>query len=115
MIRRGFLLMVVLIMLLAASWPAAAGIIKPETLSASIVPIIYVNVNTTSSNSGSSWSSAYTDLQSALSAAAFGDQIWVTKGTYKPVVADGGTDDRYKAPQMQNGVAIYSYSTVKPY
>jgi len=64
---------------------------------------IYVNASASGSNNGTSWTNAYTSLQSALTAAVSNDQIWVAKGTYKPT-----TDtDRTKSFQMKNGVTIY--------
>ena len=44
----------------------------------------HVNAAATGSNTGQNWSNAYTDLQSALSAAQSGDQIWVAQGMYVP-------------------------------
>jgi len=64
---------------------------------------IYVDIDAGGSNNGTSWSDAYTSLQSALSAAASSDEIWVAKGTYKPTT---GTD-RTSSFQMKNGVEIY--------
>lgn len=49
-----------------------------------------------------SWTAAC-ELQSALSAAAQGDQIWVAAGTYKPTASQ----DRSIAFAMKSGVAIY--------
>lgn len=39
--------------------------------------IIYVDVNASGSNNGSSWSNAYVDLQDALDNSAAGDEIRV--------------------------------------
>ena len=39
--------------------------------------IIHVNDDAGGANNGTSWTDAYTDLQSALSTSNFGDQIWV--------------------------------------
>ena len=65
--------------------------------------IIYVNINATGADNGSSWADAYTSLQSALSAAVGGDEIWVAGGTYKPT-----TDiDRTISFVMKQGVAVY--------
>ncbi len=65
--------------------------------------MIYVNVDAGGSNDGSSWADAYSNLQSALSFASSGDQIWVAKGTYFPA-ADG---DRTLSFDIPNGVEVY--------
>ena len=65
--------------------------------------IIYVDINATGTNNGTSWTDAYTDLQSALSVALGGDEIWVAAGTYKPTT---GTD-RTISFVMKENVAIY--------
>lgn len=65
-------------------------------------PIIYVNLNSTGANNGTSWADAYTDLQDALKAAPFGSQIWVADGTYTP-----STDDREVSFQLKNAVSLY--------
>ena len=67
----------------------------------------YVSVTGAGSKNGSSWANAYEGLQSALSAAGNGDEIWVAAGTYYPSVKIQGSGDRYKTFQLKNGVAIY--------
>lgn len=64
---------------------------------------IYVKANATGSNNGTSWTNAYTSLQSALTAAGKHYEIWVAAGTYKPT---SGTD-RVSAFNMKNDLAIY--------
>lgn len=53
----------------------------------SLATVRYVKVNAAGSNNGSSWSNAYTDLQSALAVAVSGDSVWVAAGTYKTTTA----------------------------
>ena len=70
----------------------------------SLTPQIhYVKWDASGANNGSSWTDAYTDLQSALAAASSGDEIWVAAGTYKPT---SGTD-REISFTLKNGVAVY--------
>jgi hypothetical protein len=54
-------------------------------------------------NTGASWANAYTSLQSALTAAASGDQIWVAQGTYRPAT----TANRAATFQLKSGVNVY--------
>jgi predicted outer membrane repeat protein len=62
-----------------------------------------VDKDATGTNTGVSWTNAFTDLQSALAVASSGDQIWVAEGTYKPTM---GTD-RTKSFTLLGGVALY--------
>ena len=65
---------------------------------------IYVNHDVIGNNhDGTSWTNAYTDLQTALKNTTSGD-IWVAKGLYKPTTS---TSDRSATFQLRNGVALY--------
>ncbi len=63
----------------------------------------YVNQSATGNGNGFSWANAFPNLQSALSVAIFGDEIWVAAGTYKPTT----TTDINVAFEMRNGVNLY--------
>lgn len=69
--------------------------------------VIYVDINASGINDGSSWANAHNDLQDALVNVYSDDRIWVAAGTYKPSVKVGGNSNRHKTFQMKNGVAIY--------
>jgi predicted outer membrane repeat protein len=65
--------------------------------------IVYVSAGAAGANDGTSWADAFTSLQSALSAAVSGDEIWVVAGTYKPTT----TTNRSASFALKNGVGIY--------
>ncbi len=71
--------------------------------------VIYVDASVTGGD-GSSWSTAYSDLQAAIDAANSGDAVWVKAGTYYPTETHGlygQTGSRYRSFQMKYGVKIY--------
>lgn len=67
---------------------------------------LYVDVNASGSNNGSSWANAYVDLQDALDAhmSTNVDEILIAEGTYKPTSAPDGstTDTRNRAFHLAN-------------
>ncbi|MEO1560381.1 MAG: hypothetical protein AAFS12_12370, partial [Cyanobacteria bacterium J06632_19] len=55
----------------------------------------------TGNNNGSSWEDAFTSLQSAISAASSGDEIWVAQSVYKP------GNNRTDSFELKDEVTIY--------
>jgi len=66
--------------------------------------IIYVKHDAAGSNNGTSWADAFTDFQSAISAAQPGNEIWVAQGTYHPDAPDGDGNASFK---LRGGVSWY--------
>ncbi|WP_233883401.1 T9SS type A sorting domain-containing protein [Tenacibaculum piscium] len=64
------------------------------TANFSFIPTtFYVNKNVTGGNNdGSSWANAFSTIQGAINAAgAYGDEIWIAKGTYTPHASNRNT------------------------
>jgi len=69
-----------------------------------IQPRIYVDADAAPGGDGSSWGSAYANLQDALAAAGGGNVIWVAEGVYKP----GSSETSYfTITGAKNGLQIY--------
>jgi len=66
--------------------------------------VLHVNADATGTDTGASWTDAFTDLQDALAAARAGDRIWVAAGTYTPAPPGGSRDATF---QLQTGVRLY--------
>ncbi|MFY7711017.1 InlB B-repeat-containing protein [Tenacibaculum sp. MEBiC07804] len=58
------------------------GVIAPATQ-------VYVDIDATGNNDGSSWTDAYTNLQDAIDNTNLPTQIWVAEGTYLPTSGSG--------------------------
>ena len=68
-----------------------------------LLATIYVDLSAIGANNGETWTDAYTDLQSALTRAISGDEIWVAEGTYKPTSGS----DRTVSFGLKTGVDVY--------
>ena len=64
---------------------------------------MFVDADASGANDGSSWTDAYTDLQSALANARGGVQIWVAEGSYMPT----STSDRTISFNIPSNVQVY--------
>ena len=71
--------------------------------------VIFVKLDATGSNDGTSWDNAFTDLQSALDAAYPCSDIWVATGVYYPVECAGPCTEVIRAVsfRMKSQVGIY--------
>ncbi|MCK4701144.1 MAG: right-handed parallel beta-helix repeat-containing protein, partial [Bacteroidales bacterium] len=74
--------------------------------------VIYVKHDAGGGNDGTSWTDAYTSLQSALENAIKDDSIWVAAGTYYPTVDKNGDPPlpaylRTKTFQLVDSVSLY--------
>lgn len=67
------------------------------------IPKLYVKADATGANNGTSWANAFTSLQSALTSAYSGFQIWVARGTYLP----SAENDVTVSFQLKSGVEVY--------
>ncbi len=71
--------------------------------------IIYVNKNVTTSGNGSSWNTAYKELNQALTVASNGKEIWVAKGIYAPIYCTNCNTNAEKDAtfSIPDGVKLY--------
>jgi hypothetical protein len=70
--------------------------------------IVYVKFDAAGNNDGTSWTDAFTSLQSALDVATADNDIYIARGTYKPSSAYSLTNTpRYYHFELKNNVGIY--------
>jgi predicted outer membrane repeat protein len=70
---------------------------------------IYVDHAASGANNGTTWTDAYTSLQTAFENAFPTDEVWVAKGTYKPSSTQEltTTGSRYRHFRLPNSVGVY--------
>ncbi|MCI0363001.1 MAG: hypothetical protein L0219_03920 [Phycisphaerales bacterium] len=81
----------------------AALVLTPAAMSV----VIRVDVQSPVNGPGTTWSNAYSNLQSALAVANSGDSLWVADGTYKPTAQTDPPDARSATFSMETGVKLY--------
>jgi len=72
--------------------------------------VVYVDSDASGSNDGSSWSNAYTSLQTALDEAeglSGESELWVAEGVYKPSESSDPNDSRTVTFELVSNIAIY--------
>ena len=67
----------------------------------------YVDQNSTNTPDGTSWETAFLDVQDALDVASSGNQIWIAQGWYVPTDTNGADDSREASFRLIAGVEIY--------
>ncbi len=78
----------------------------------SILATTYYVSKTGDNTNGLSWSSSYNEVQTAINAASYGDEVWVAKGKYLPTDYNpkgAGTAvlNRTKTFVIKNGIDLY--------
>src|SRR4051812_45040227 len=77
-----------------------AAVLEPLERRSLLAATIYVDGGSPGpTHNGTSWGSAYIDLQAALAAAVSGDKIRIARGTYKPTA----TTDRTVSFNLKTG------------
>ena len=64
---------------------------------------LYVDTDAPGANNGTSWTDAYTDLQTAINNASSSSELWVAEGVYKP----DNEGDSFTITGAINGVEVY--------
>jgi len=79
---------------------------KPKPRSR-VAAVWYVNTLQTGTSDGTTWATAFDDLQLALNVASSGDDIWVAQGTYLPSDTGTSNDTLDASFSLIDGVAVY--------
>jgi hypothetical protein len=66
--------------------------------------ILHVIQGAPGGGNGLSWATAFNNLQAALNASVYGDQIWIAQGTYTP---DGPGGSRFESFRLPQNIAVF--------
>ncbi len=70
--------------------------------------VVHVKSDAVAGGNGTSWATAYSNLQDALLYSTSGDEVWVAAGMYYPDYGDAVFQgDRYESFNLKDGVALY--------
>lgn len=83
--------------------------VLPLFFSLNAQTVYYVSPKGNDGNDGKSWATAKREVQSAIDAAATGDQVWVASGIYYPTRFISGleNDERGKAFILAGGIGLF--------
>ncbi|WP_300670725.1 choice-of-anchor U domain-containing protein [Desulfoluna sp.] len=87
-----------------------AGTLCNDAASYPAKQTVFVDVDASGANNGSSWGQAFTNLQTAIFYAAPGEEVWVAEGTYVPSDAPhlpDNTEPKGYHFTLKAGVSIY--------
>jgi len=71
-------------------------------------PVVwYVDQSSTNTPDGTSWATAFLDVQDALDVASSGDQMWIAQGLYIPTDTNGSKDPREASFRLIADVEMY--------
>lgn len=76
-------------------------------VSETFATVWYVKTTGSDANAGTSWNTAFQNVQKAINSALVNDEIWVAEGTYLPTTAIGGATNRYKTFYIGINVKLY--------
>lgn len=88
-------------------WTDGADCANIECPPISTPSVWYVDQYNTNPGNGTTWDSAFADVQNAMDVSSSGDQIWIAQGWYVPSDTNGTNDSREASYRLIAGVEIY--------
>ena len=91
-----------------------AGVLVGIAASELGAAVIYVRRAATGANNGTSWADAFNDLADGIAVANAGDEIWITKGGYRPDLSSSPLNpdppqvgQRFETFEIKKSIRIY--------